>query len=206
MKDKKIIIIIILFVITLQAANAQSKTHNISLGIGFPNIPRFFFNQFDTKNKFESTGKGPYHFKYEYRLNRWIGVGASLNYMSYKVKWVDNVFDTAQGRFKLNNIAIENKTLAFNPRINFHFINPENHPKYDIYAGFGIGYQFGRGLRVNSDFPEYALNIGLPRISRLGLEASIGLRRQIFGDKLKIYTEIGFTKSLVQLGLNYQIN
>jgi hypothetical protein len=201
--DKRVILLGLLAIMSFQLI-AQEKTHNVSLGFGFPNFPRFFFNQFDSKNRFESSGSGPFHLKYEYRLNRWVGLGTSVNYIQYKITWVDDVFDTLLGRMKPNNISIENRSVAVNSRVNVHLINPENHPEYDIYWGFGIGYQFGGGVRVRSDFPEYALNIKLPRISRLGLESSIGFRRQIWGEKLKIYSEIGLTKSLMQLGLNYQ--
>jgi hypothetical protein len=109
---------ILLLMVCSNSIWAQHSKHNISVGIGFPNLPRFYFNQFDYKTSFKSTGTGPYHLKYEYKINPRLGLGASLNYMTYQITYSEIIFDTTIGRADNNKININSNNLAINARVN----------------------------------------------------------------------------------------
>lgn len=191
---KKLIFTLLLVFYTSIQAFAQQ--HVISAGVGAPNFPRFFFNNLDYKNNFSSTGLGPFHLKYEYFIHERIGVGLSLNYMSYSVTYTDLALDTALGVLKNNNIKISQKNLAINSRFNFHFLD---HEKHDLYFGLGIGYKIGNP-KIESDYKESTISVTLPSITNLGLESTLGYRYN-FTESFGAYLEIGPAKSLVQFGL-----
>jgi len=171
----------------------------VSIGAGFPNLPRFFFNTLSSKDKFTSSGTGPYHLKYENRVYSWLGLGVSINHMTYKVSYKENVLDTANGIIVPNQVEISNNNTAVNLRSNFHFINPEKYEHLDVYMGLGFGYRFGK-LRISSEYQGYTPSIKLPGLSKLGAEVTFGMR--YFIDKnIGFYTELGIAKSIVQAGL-----
>jgi hypothetical protein len=183
---------------------AQHSKHNISVGIGFPNIPRFYFNQFNYKTSFSSTGTGPYHLKYENKINSRFGLGASINYMAYQVSYNELIFDTTLGTIANNKTTIKSNNLAINARVNYHLLDPIKHPKTAFYVGFGVGYRIGR-FTTESDFPSNTVSITLPNIYRLGLESTIGWRQKIYKQS-SFYLEMGPAKSVIQAGINIGIN
>jgi hypothetical protein len=67
--------------------------HTISAGIGFPNIPRLTSTFFKGNNGYSSKGNGPYHLKYENRINNWFAAGISINYMDYEVRYIAEIID-----------------------------------------------------------------------------------------------------------------
>jgi len=183
---------------------AQHSKHTISVGIGFPNLPRFYFNQFDYKTSFSSTGTGPYHLKYENKIIPRIGLGASINYMAYQVSYNEIIFDTSFGTIANNKTNIKSNNLAINARVNYHLLDPSKHPKTALYIGVGLGYRMGR-FTVESDFPSNTLSITLPNLYRLGLEHTIGWRQKIYKES-SFYLEIGPAKSIIQAGITVGLN
>ena len=195
---------ILLLMVCSNSIWAQHSKHNISVGIGFPNLPRFYFNQFDYKTSFKSTGTGPYHLKYEYKINPRLGLGASLNYMTYQITYSEIIFDTTLGRADNNKININSNNLAINARVNYHILDPSKHPKTAVYVGLGLGYRIGR-ITTESDYPENTLALKLPNLLRLGLETTVGWRQKIYKQS-SFYLEIGPAKSIIQAGITVGLN
>ena len=182
---------------------AQGKLpakHYVSAGAGFPNLPRLYFNSVSNSlENFEASGSGPFHLKYENRVSRWFGVGASVNYMSYKVTYIsERAFDTAAGRIVPNHVNISSSNTAINLRGNVHFINPEKHGKVDVYFGMGLGYKFGKP-KLTATVPESTPSIELPAYTNIGFETTFGFRYYI-QDHVGFYTELGVAKSVIQAG------
>jgi opacity protein-like surface antigen len=173
--------------------------HYVSIGIGAPNLPKFYFNKFDYQNKFKASGTGPFHLKYENRVKTWLGIGLSINHMTYKISYTDNATDTVRGVIVPNNVEISSNNTAFNFRTNLHFINPEKYDKLDVYFGIGLGFKVGK-LRVSSDYEGYTPSFKLPSINKFGFETTLGMR-YFFDKNLGLYSEIGIAKSIVQIGL-----
>ncbi len=200
MKQVKYIVLIIAVSCHYANTNAQDIGKNyVSIGAGFPNLPRYFFNTFSTMDKFKSTGTGPYHLKYENRIKTWLGIGASINHMTYTVTYTEKVSDTVQGIIVPNNVKISSNNTALNFRANIHFINPEKYEKLDVYFGIGLGYRFGK-LRISSDYEQYTPSIKLPNVSKIGFETTLGMRYFI-DNWIGFYLELGPAKSIVQAGL-----
>ncbi len=185
----------ILIVTQITLSYAQVGQNTVSVGAGFPNLPKFFFNYLNTEKNFNATGTGPFHLKYENRIKPWLGVGLSINHMTYSVSYTQDVLDTNLGRIYPNKINISNNNTAFNLRANIHFLKQE---KNDLYMGFGVGFRTGK-LIIDSEFKAYQPKLDLPSLSRLGLETTIGYRH-FFDDNLGIYAELGFAKSIFQFG------
>lgn len=198
---KKLLLTLFLFVVfqTLKAQSEVEKPILISAGIGVPNTPRFFFNYLKSESlAFKSTGVGPYHFKVEYQPKWWLGLGLNINHMQYTVEYDQNIFDSVLGKFTPNTYKIESKNTAFNARINFHFFNPENFEKSDLYFGLGMGYRTG-SFKISSKIQGYEPKIKLPNFLKLGFETTLGYR-YFFTENIGLFSELGIAKSVLQLG------
>lgn len=199
-KSQPLIFVLLLAAVSLNAQSDITYKNTISIGAGFPNLPVAFFNIYESKKNFNVDGKGPYHLKYENRLNSFLSLGLNINNMSYHVSYVEDVLDTVNGIVLPNNIDIKSNNTAFNARVNLHFINPEKNKDLDIYLGMGLGLRFGK-LNVSSQYSEFTPSIKLPNLSKIGFETTIGLR-YFLTDNIGLYTEFGPAKSLVQGGLS----
>lgn len=190
------------FCTVLKASDEPQFT--VSAGIGAPNLTLALFNIFDNgSNQFTKRGSGPLHFKAEKRMNKLLGLGLNINYVSYDIRYVDKVLDQTQGTIREVNARIQGSNTAFNCRANLYFTDPENNPQLDVYWGMGLGLKFG-GPKISSDFEGYSPSIKLPAFNKIGFESTIGLRYfpiENFG----IYAELGIAKSIVQGGLVVKI-
>lgn len=192
--------IVLVSLCSMLKTNAQEFRHTVSAGAGFPNLPRLLFNTFTSKDDYQSSGTGPYHLKYEFRVNRWFGAGISINHMTYSVAYKEKHLDTAIGRIVPNNIRISSNSTSINLRGNLHLIDPEKHEKTDLYLGLGLGYRAGKQI-VSADYQDNVPSIDLGSLYRLGFETTLGFR-YFFDDNLGLYTEIGYAKSLIQFGFS----
>lgn len=192
--------IVLVSLCSMLKTNAQEFRHTVSAGAGFPNLPRLLFNTFTSKDDYQSSGTGPYHLKYEFRVNRWFGAGLSINHMTYSVAYKEKHLDTAIGRIVPNNIRISSNSTSINLRGNLHLIDPENHEKTDLYLGIGLGYRAGKQI-VSADYQDNVPSLDLGSLYRLGFETTLGFR-YFFDDNLGLYTEIGYAKSLIQFGFS----
>lgn len=192
--------IVLVSLCSMLKTNAQEFRHTVSAGAGFPNLPRLLLNTFTSKDDYQSSGTGPYHLKYEFRVNRWFGAAISINHMTYSVAYKEKHLDTSIGRIVPNNIRISSNSTSINLRGNLHLIDPENHEKTDLYLGLGLGYRAGKQF-ISADYQDNVPSIDLGSLYRLGFETTLGFR-YFFDDNLGIYTEIGYAKSIVQLGFS----
>lgn len=200
MIKKHIILICLLFVSNLVKSQDYLR-NNVSIGYGFPNLSLIGFNSinfFTDKKDFMSKGTGPLHLKYENRINKYIGLGVNMNYVSYHVSYIEEQFDTIQGIPAPNKIDINYWNLATNLRANFYFFSPEERP-IDLYLGFGIGFRYGK-FKLTASNEQFAPSIGLPNLSYLGLESTLGCR-YFPSENIGIYSELGLAKSIFQIGV-----
>ncbi|MES2629580.1 MAG: outer membrane beta-barrel protein [Bacteroidota bacterium] len=168
---------------------------NISVGYGAPNLVKFFFKAVEAASTdFKATGSGPFHLKYEYGIGRKIGLGVSLAYVTFG--FTDVTKDDYTGEvlyaesFNLTNIA----ALA---RVNFHFGSSK---KFDPYLGVGAGANFITAKYTSTD-GETTSPFSTPGF--VAIELVFGAR-YFFSDHIGIYTEVGYAKSLAQLGVTFK--
>jgi hypothetical protein len=185
-----------LFFTQITLSFAEIGQNTVSIGAGFPNLPKFYFSYLNTEKNYSAMGTGPFHLKYENRVKPWLGLGLSINHMTYLISYSQDVLDTNLGRVYPNKINISSNNTAFNARANIHFLNPEK--KNDLYLGLGIGIRTGK-LIIDSEFKAYQPKLDLPSLSRLGMEMTLGYRH-FFDDNLGIYAELGLAKSIFQFG------
>lgn len=162
-------------------------------GYGWPSAMRSFskiFSVFTTKKAEYTNIMGPFYFKYEYGLTQNIGLGIDCAFEQF-----------TQIKFELDSAGIvaiyyENgyfTSASFIARLNIHAPVSE---RFDSYGGFGIGYKYD-DFHTESQ-PRYEQNFPV------GLDATIGLR--YFPLKyIAIYSEVGFAKSIVQIGITVVI-
>lgn len=174
-------------------AFAQGKLV-ISAGYGWPNLGKAVVTALigEGATNIKATGLGPLHFRAEYGLSDGVGMGVSVNYISFGVKYTD--YDVATGT-KPYDYAISRSSLSILARINFHFGTTE---QLDPYFGIGAGYKQVTWKFTSTD-PNY-VEESIPGFSPFGFETTIGLR-YYFTDGFGIYTEMGIAKSIVQGGL-----
>lgn len=166
-----------------------------SVGYGFPNIQKILYNRLDLEG-FSYKGIGPIFVRGEYALSDRIGVGVAINYSQHSVSYTDSYFDSNFVE-KQGTVTVKTNPLSFIGRLNFHFATSE---KVDPYFGLGLGYRL-QTVKLSSDVPELeagegAVTAGFP----VTVEAVLGLRYFI-NEQFGLYTEIGLTRSLAQLGV-----
>lgn len=167
----------------------------VSIGYGFPNLGKSLFNTYNEYTDFKVAGFGPMHIKYEYGVSDKIGIGVSVNIVTFKVAWTEDAYgpnDTKRYEHRIKSSAYS--ILA---RLNTHFATQE---KIDPYWGFGIGYS-GRKYANSSDDPNYTADITFKNLIPIGFESTLGCRF-FFTDIIGAYIEVGFSKSIVQGGLS----
>lgn len=163
-------------------------------GYGWPGTLRSFSNIYFsafTKNDIDYTNiKGPFYFKYEYGLTQNIGLGINCAFEQFtQIKseldsmGIDTIY-TEKGYFT---------SASFIARLNIHAPLGD---RFDSYGGLGIGYKYD-DFHTESQ-PRYAQNFPI------GLDATLGLR--YFPVKnIALYTEVGFAKSILQIGITAAI-
>lgn len=182
---------------------AQEFKHTISLGYGFPNLPKMAietYNSYQDKDNFISSGFGPLHLKYEYMASNRLGITGSINHIRYTISYTERYADTF-GRILPNSIQLKQNRTAVNARLNYHILDPENHTNKALYFGLGFGYNFGKKPALEAEYPDGVVKILSipPLMIRLSFEATLGYR-YYFNESVALYTEIGTAKSLIQAG------
>lgn len=104
-----------------------------------------------------------------------------------KYSWGFNL-NTYSKEFKYSSEQLKYSTFSFLFRSNFHY---GNFSRFDFYSGFGIGIRMGW---YNIENP-YAVAEYIP----LGFELSTGVKYYPTKN-IGLYFEVGFTKSVVQVG------
>lgn len=165
----------------------------ISAGYGFPNLGKAIMTVLiGDGTEVVATGVGPLHFKGEYGLSDGVGMGLSVNYVSFGATWRST--DSTGMGFYTNKFS--RSSLSVLARINFHFGTTD---KLDPYFGVGAGYRQATWKFTSND-PDYADDIKAPGFSPFGFETTIGLRYYI-AEGIGLYTEMGIAKSIIQVGL-----
>lgn len=164
-----------------------------SAGYGFPNLGKAIMTALIAEGEnVKATGLGPLHFKGEYALSDGVGIGASVNYVSFGATW--NSYD-GSGNIPYSN-DFSRSSLSVLARINFHFGTTES---LDPYFGVGAGYRQATWKFTTND-PDNLDDVSAPGFSPFGFETTIGLR-YYFTPVFGLYTELGFAKSAIQGGI-----
>lgn len=204
---KKIYTIILtfsLFLIGTNLTKAQCWEEGkvaVSIGYGFPNLGKSLLNAFDSNTGYKATGFGPLHVKGDYALTDKFSFGVSMNFVNYGATYtvVGNVYDPTN-TIVIGSAVYDNKisVLAYsiNARMNFHFATTD---KVDPYWGIGAGYG-NRKITQTSTDPNYAFSSSFTALIPIGFETTIGCRF-FFTENIGAFTEIGWSKSLIQAGL-----
>lgn len=213
-KGVSMLTLMLAFGISTQSAKAQVFEEGVSittLGYGFPNFSGVWLNVWALDNESASQSSfGPLHLKYEYGITDKLGIGASVNLSTTKVTnpYTRTVYNPSKGtstdvdyeeivRFRSINALI---------RLNYHFLD---HDKVDFYSGLGVGFN-KNSFKFESTDPDTDVDSELDDLNLLvnvipiGYEATLGLR-YLFSDNVGAYIELGWAKSLFQVGLTVKL-
>lgn len=174
---------------TVSAQAFEEGGKIISVGYGFPNWLGSIFNAYEAYGDYNATSLGPIYAKFEYGANDHIGFGLNLGYSSTNVDYVD-----------VYNYSIHYSSLSILARVNWHFGDSD---KLDPYYGFGIGYRSSNWKYENND-PYFDDTYYDWNIFPLGFETTVGAR-YFFTDNIAAYAELGFAKSIFQIGLSMKL-
>lgn len=169
----------------------------ISLGYGFPNLYKWVFTTYELLYPLgKSAGVGPFHAKFEYGLADKFGIGVHLDFATASFTWEEEgwINDTI-----MYDSGFKGNGLAISLRGNWHFYTTKN---LDLYSGIHFGYDLG-AMKFFTDDPD--LQSFFPDLSfPFVLGGTIGMR-YYFNKNLAMYMELGYSKSLAQLGMSYKI-
>lgn len=167
----------------------------ITVGYGFPNLTKTVFKIYQSELDFKLSGFGPMHLKYEYGVSDKIGLGVSIGYVSTKVEWKYDGYDSL-GMPATYTEGYKGSSLGILVRMNVHFATGD---KIDPYWGVGMGYN-NYSFKYYTDEPgaeDLTLKFPIP----FGFETTFGCRFY-FSDNIGAYAEVGYGKSLAQVGLS----
>ncbi len=186
------------FSFSAKAQSVETGNSIISIGYGFPNLGKSLYKALSSNTDYKVSGIGPLHLKYEYMISDNIGVGASINFVSFGASYtvsrdsLDANFNPVHYTTKYT-LATKNYSVLF--RFNYHFYTED---KIDAYYGVGAGYRNGKTTyKTTPNDPNYTFSQKV--ILPVGFETTLGLR-YLITDNFGIYTEIGIGKSLIQFG------
>lgn len=196
MKNLFIILCVALFCSFTNQSYSQAVKEGsmiVSAGYGWPNIGKYLLKAVNDGNTDAKTfGFGPIHARFEYVLTEKWGIGASINYASFGSSWSE-MRTNGSSKSEINA-----NTINFLVRINRHY---DVSKKVDIYWGAGVGYN-NYTLEFKSDDPT-AEKETLSSILPIGFESVFGLRYFI-NNNFALYTELGWSKSIMQGGIAYK--
>lgn len=165
----------------------EQGTIAISAGYGWPNLGKAVVTALisDSAINTKPTGVGPIHFRGEYGVSDKMGLGVSVNYISFGATYTELPY----------NYSISRTSLSILARLNIHFGTTES---LDPYFGVAAGYKSAT-WRFTSTDPAYN-GESVPGFTPFGFETTIGMR-YYFSENFGIYTELGIAKSVIQAGL-----
>jgi hypothetical protein len=199
---------------------AQKNSSFASIGYGYPSgmqlLGQFFkmavsVDAADTNesSKFNYSGIGPIHFRYEYMLGGRIGIGLSANGELGTFKFRNTYTDIYNN--VVTNVADFNMgSINALVRSNFHFLR--RNEKIDLYYGASVGYSYTRvkfketlsdyvptaeDEQYYKEFNEYLNSVF--KIFPVAFESVFGGRFAL-GQNAGLYFEVGYAKAFAQLG------
>jgi hypothetical protein len=225
MKKLKLFIAILLFagigITNVKAQSFGEGSSTVTVGYGFPNFVKSIMkavvkDAFSSSNgaysatngsetvTIKTTGTGPLLAKYEYGLNKVIGVGGVIGYSNAKFavthQYTDYNYNTGSYGIYTDKAEVKYSSLSIGARMNFHFAVSD---KLDPYAGIGAGYSSSQlTSTVSTDNPNGSKNA---KVSLTGVPVyfalTIGMRGYIT-DNFGFYGELGIDKaSVLQAGV-----
>lgn len=166
------------------------------LGHGLVNLDFEYYDFFGYDELESSYNIGVLFLKYEYALNKKIGLGLTANYFQNS---------SSTGNIYNDYISEQNYSSAsILIRFNNHFYTDRN---WDVYWGIGAGYKYySRENTITEIDPidvntYYYYNSG----QNYNMELSIGARLKV-SKGVCIYSEFGATKSLFQIGMTFDLS
>lgn len=188
MKKLTSILIASAFAILPSVTKAQAFEEGrsqISVGYGAVNGTQTFLSSYDQTvyPNLDFSALGPVFLKYEYGASENIGFGVNIAYADASIEYDDGI----------DRASINWWGASFNARVNRHFGTSD---KFDPYIGFGMGYKVAN-WKYSSESESGDVGALIP----LGLEATFGAR-YMFTPNLGLYSEVGLSKAIAQIGLN----
>ncbi|MCH8902986.1 MAG: hypothetical protein IIA45_03615 [Bacteroidetes bacterium] len=154
-----------------------------SIGYGIPNLGKAVMKLYETNTGYKASGFGPLHLKGEYGVSNNIGIGLSINHVSYGAEWSAIGFD----------YELKVRSTSFLIRMNLYF---GGNDMIMPYWGIGTGYKMTKWEIISDDdFFDFSAS-GFP----LGFETTFGLR-VLPSEFIGGYLEIGIAKAPLQLGV-----
>ena len=193
---KKSILLAIIFFAILNQAPAQclpQGSFNISVGYGYNAFVKTYIKSFEDEVGFKYSALGPIHAKAEYMLGNRVGLGLSLNYLSYKLSYTQynaSLTYTESAQFS---------TLSALARFNFYYVNTD---KLAVYTGTGVGYKTYKWVFKNDGNVETVTREDLLVIPPVGFELTTGIK-YMFIPNVGVYAEVGIAKSIIQAGMTF---
>ncbi|MEN9340550.1 MAG: hypothetical protein RIQ62_1862 [Bacteroidota bacterium] len=194
---KKIIFIassMLLSTSLLQAQCLPKGSMNVSVGYGYNAFVNSTLKTWTDELNFKYSVLGPIHTKFEYMLGERVGLGLSINYISYKTGY-DFIYDIGNGPQTYKETD-KFSSLSALIRSNFYYVNSD---KVAVYSGLGIGYKsYAWKYSNNAGITDY--NVLKNVIPPVGFELTTGVKF-MFTPNIGLYTEVGFAKSIIQAGM-----
>ena len=188
---KKILLSTILVAMTFMSfAQVFSKgSMNVCVGYGYNAFSHYITDSWSDNTGFSSSNLGQIHLKYEYMVSDKVGIGLSLNYMSYKVGYNTDM----NGTYKA---SIQYSSISSLFRTNVYYVNTD---KIGIYTGIGLGYRTAVFKEKYED-PNFQGESKTPNLFPFGMEITTGIKG-MFTPNIGAYAEVGFAKSVIQAGI-----
>ena len=176
----------------------KRNAHVIALGFGVPSYANDWFNSMlKPTNSYtisSLTKSLNLHLKFEFFVSKHFGLGATVNYGKTDYIYLREV--KSYYKYEIEKTPIATEVVSLNLRLNYHILYNR---VVDIYLGGGTGIRL---VKTNSK------SNSIPDLYKSGAfrehELSIGVRYFVKGI-VGMFAEVGLGRTLVQVGINFNI-
>jgi hypothetical protein len=206
---KKLLFVLFISLIYCLCCQSQEKTylvkkHFISFGYGYKLDTKWWKDEIEKINFDPPKTTNDLYLKYEYKLNKNIGIGLDLGFM--------NVDKDEFGIFAplFETSAYTAKAIRILPSVNYHILNSS---KFDPYINIEAGYYIMKTQLIHyypdpnplnslGFLPSPLIRETVKKSKTNGFDFSAGIgMRYFFSKNFGIFGEAGINKSIFQTGL-----
>lgn len=203
---KRIVIVFVLFVFSLNAQVFNEGDNFVSLGYGIGTRYQNYFSNYQNYKGYNFSSFGPLNIQYERGFKKIgpgiIGLGGVLSYSSYKATWIQNYYYMYYSSGYLYDYEYKGKNIQLMFRGAYHYdFGIDN---LDVYAGLGVGFSYEREKLKTNDPYYNSSSVSVSLGSWYRGYVFVG-GRYMFTSNLGGYLEVSPGFSALNLGLTYKL-
>jgi hypothetical protein len=205
---KKLLVALFIFQSFCTTTNSQKRLntqkHFVTIGYGYKMDTKWWKDEIEKINFDPPNTTNDLYLKYEYKLNKKIGIGLDLGFINVE----KDEFGIFAPLFETS--AYTAKAIRLLPSVNYHILNSS---KFDLYLNIEAGYYIMKTQLIHyypdpnplnslGFLPSALIRETVKKSKTNGFDFSAGIgMRYFFSKSIGIFGDAGINKSIFQTGL-----